>query len=111
MLPWIECPTLDIDLADPVEQRYRHLPPEVFEKGRRLLQAVMEEVPPQARFLADVVRVRTANRFQPEAVVLAKNIGADWRDIMLANVVYDLALATLGCSTIALPTRWMVLLG
>ena len=104
MLPWIECPTIDVDLADPIGERYRHLPAEVFEKGRRLLGAIMAEAPPAARFLADVVRVRTGNRFQREAVALGESIGGSWREIMIANVIYDLALATLGCSTIVLPT-------
>ena len=33
MVPWVECPVFDLDLAQPVEQRYRRVPPEMIEKG------------------------------------------------------------------------------
>ncbi len=104
MDPWIECSTIDLDLARPIDRRYRDLPPEVFEKGRRLLEAVLAEVPTWARPIADLVRLRTHNRFHDEARCLAENAGGDWRGIIIANVVYDLALMAAGCSTIALPT-------
>ncbi len=48
--------------------------------------------------------MRTAGRFHREAVALAGQVGADWRDVILANISYDLAIATFGCSTVALPT-------
>src|SRR5262249_3978036 len=104
MVPWLERPTLEIDLAKPVAQRFEHIPPEVFTLGRRLLDAVMREVPATARVAADAARLRTANRFHAEAVSLARQVDADWRDVMLANLSYDLVLATFGCSTVALPT-------
>jgi hypothetical protein len=50
------------------------------------------------------VRLRTWNRFQREAVGLARVGGHNWREIVLANISYDLILARFGCSTVALPT-------
>src|SRR5205823_1995423 len=70
----------------------------------RLLVAVMREIPPAARALAYAVRLRTLGRLQAEARALAARIGADWCDVVLANVSYDLLLASLGCSTVVLPT-------
>jgi len=104
MLPWIERPAIDIDLAQQPEQRYAAVPPEAFAAARRLLGGVMRDVPPPARTLADLVRLRTAHRFDAEVFSLAERVGADWRDVILANVSYDLVLATIGCSTVALPT-------
>lgn len=104
MVPWVERPTIDVDLARSEEERFRHVPPEVFGRGRRLLDAVLREVPAGAQLLADAVRLRTLNRFHAEAVALAQQVGADWRDVLLASISYDLALAQVGCSTVALPT-------
>lgn len=104
MLPWVERPTLELDLTLPPEQRYAQVPPEAVRAGQTLLAAVMREIPASAKLLADLVRLRTANRFHAEAVGLARHVGADWREIVLANVSYDLLLSTLGCSTVALPT-------
>jgi hypothetical protein len=104
MLPWSERPTIEIDLARPLNRRYADVPKEAFTSGRRLLDAVMHEIPGVARFVADWARLRTANRFQAEAVTLAGQVGVGWREIMLANLSYDLVLARMGCSTVALPT-------
>ena len=104
MVPWIECPVFDLDLAQPVEQRYRGVPPEMIEKGRRLLETILAEVPGKAKLLADAVRLRTGNRFHAELRAVAEQIGAHWRSVMIANLSYDLALQALGCSTAALPT-------
>lgn len=104
MLPWVERPALRLDLALPPEQRYAEIPAEAMRAGKTLLAAVMREVPASAKLLADLIRLRTANRFHAEAVGLARHVGADWREIMLANVSYDLLLSSLGCSTVALPT-------
>jgi hypothetical protein len=80
------------------------MPREARVAGARLLAAVMAVVPQKARFLAHLVRVRTLNRFQDEIVSLAHAIHADWRDVMFANITYDLLIANLGCSTAALAT-------
>ena len=104
MVPWVERPTLRLDADLPPERRYEHVPAEAVAAGRRLLAAVLREIPPAARLLADVVRLRTANRFQAEIAGLANHVGASWREITLANISYDLMLTFLGCSTVALPT-------
>jgi hypothetical protein len=104
MVPWVERPTLDIDLAEPPSRRFAAIPTEAFALGRRLLDAVLREVPRGVRLAADWVRLRTGGRFQAEAVSLARQVNAGWRDVMLANISYDLVLASLGCSTVALPT-------
>jgi hypothetical protein len=100
----VERPTIEIDLAEPPGRRYAGIPAEAFDLGRELLQAMKREIPPMARLLAHWVRLRTWGRFHSEAVSLAREGGHDWRDVMLANVAYDLILATFGCSTVALPT-------
>ena len=85
-------------------RRFENIPDDATRKGRRLLEAVMQEIPFAARFLADAVRLRTLNRFHSEMTALARHIGASWREIMLANISYDLALTFIGCSTIVVPT-------
>src|SRR5262249_54174710 len=104
MVRGVERPTCEIALDRPPRQRYAAVPGEAFAAGRRLLGEVMEHVPPLGRLIADWVRLRTANRFHREAASLARQVGASWRDVVLANVSYDLMLATLGCSTVVLPT-------
>jgi hypothetical protein len=104
MVPWQERPTIEIDLAKPVLGRYDDIPTEAFAQGRRLLDAVLQAVPSAARLLADLARLRTWNRFHAEVVALARHVEASWRDVMLANLAYDLVLATFGCSTLALST-------
>jgi hypothetical protein len=104
MLPWQKRPTIDVDLSEPLARRYEHAPAEALQEARQLLDAVLREVPSVGRLLADWGRLRTANRFQSEAVALARQVGVSWRDVMLANLSYDLVLAHLGCSTVALPT-------
>src|SRR5262245_623759 len=104
MVPWVERPVIEIDLGLPLARRFDAVPAEANACGRRLLDAVMANVPPAARVLADWVRLRTFNRFHREAVTLARKIGASWRAVVLANVSYDLMMATFGCSTVALPT-------
>ena len=104
MLPWVERPTIDIDLAEPLRSRYVNVPAEAFAVASELLGGMKRAAPAKARLVAYWVRLRTWNRFHGEAVSLARAGKHDWRDIMLANVAYDLILATFGCSTVALPT-------
>ncbi len=103
-LPWVECPSHSIDLDQRFSDQYREFPSDLVPKGEALLAAVSSEIPAQLRYLADAVRIRTGNRFHREFVALAKLIDADWRDLVLANISYDLTLSTLGCSTVALAT-------
>ena len=104
MVPWLERPTIPIDVKRPVDRRFEGVPPEAVALSRRLLEAVLREIPSNVRPLADLARLRTMNRFHDEAVNLARLVGVDWHDIMLANLSYDLTLAHFGCSTVALPT-------
>ena len=104
MVPWVERPTIEVDLAMPLERRYAGIPVEAFDLGRELLMSMKRVIPPIARLIAYWVRLRTWGRFHSEVVSLAREGKHDWRDVMLANVSYDLILATFGCSTVALPT-------
>jgi acid ceramidase len=103
-LPWVDSPTYDVDLDVPMKRRFVDAPPEVLHRATALLAAIKQDIPARARVLADFVRWRTANRFHREMVALARLADANWRDIMLANVSYDLMLAAFGCSTVALPS-------
>jgi hypothetical protein len=100
----VERPTVPIDLDLPVDQRFDAIPAELFAAGERLLAAVRQMAPPAARWLSWLVRLRTFGRFQREARSLARLIHADWRELILANITYDLVIASFGCSTVALPT-------
>ena len=104
MALWVHCPVINLDLDKPPAQRHRNIPPEALAKGRRLLEAVTQEIPPAAKPLADLVRLRTQGRFHEEACSISRLIGGSWRDLVLANIIYDLALFRCGCSTIALET-------
>ncbi len=104
MLPWLERPTITIDLRRPLSQRFDGVSPQAVALSRRLLDAIVKEVSAGALSLAELARLRTMSRFHDEAVSLARQVGADWRTLMLANLSYDLALAYFGCSTVALPT-------
>ncbi len=104
MAPWVLRPTIDIDLGRPVEQRLDDVPDEAVTDGQRLLDAVMREAPRSVRWLADYVRIRTRGRFHAEIRTFARRAGVSWRTVTIANVSYDLAIMTLGCSTVALPT-------
>jgi len=104
MPPWVESPALDIDLDRPAAHRYADMPQDAIDMGRQLLDAIMAEIPDTARLLADAVRLRTGNRFHADTQALADLVARDWRSVILANISYDLAMLTVGCSTIALPT-------
>jgi hypothetical protein len=104
MVPWIERPTLSLDLSGPVETRYATVPRDIFACCRQLLDATLTLVPPAARALLGRVRPRWEQRFRPEAAAVAPLLGASWQDLLLANLCYDLSPNRVGCSTIALPT-------
>ncbi len=103
-MPWSFRPSIQLDLAAQPAERYRDVPREAIESAQSLLKAVENELPPGARMLADAARLRTGGRFQNEIQSLAKQFNADWRNLMLANLSYDMLLANLGCSTMALAT-------
>ena len=103
-MPWVECPSHTVNLDSPQDEQYANAPHELIGMGQNLLSAIMTEIPDHLRYLADGVRLRTANRFHREFTSLAKMVDANWRDLVLANISYDLTLAMLGCSTVALAT-------
>lgn len=103
-VPWIERPTILLDADEPPERRFRKVPVEAVNRARELLVAVRSEIPAGALKLATLIRARTMNRFQREVVALAAIVDEDWREVLLANVSYDLLLWSFGCSTVALPT-------
>lgn len=64
----------------------------------------MQPIPSVAKSISDVARIRTAGRYHSEVYALAKILNTTWRNIMLANISYDLTLAKIGCSTVVLPS-------
>lgn len=101
---WIEAPTVEMDLEKSARDRLSAMPEEVVRRGQMLLDALRAEIPPAAKKYAYLLRLRTWNRFQREAVAIADRVAADWREVMLANLSYELVLSQVGCSTVALPT-------
>jgi len=104
MPAWTERPELQLNCTWPPAERYAGIGSDVIERGRDLLDAIMREVPRAALPLADGVRIRTVGRFHDEACAIADLVDTDWRSVIIANISYDLAVATMGCSTVALPT-------
>lgn len=104
MVPWIECPSLDLDLSLPLAERFREIPEELLNRSRQLLQAVQREISGSARWLAPMVHLRTGNRFRAEVVAMSQRVEVDWRDLTLANLSYELVIGQFGCSTVALAT-------
>jgi hypothetical protein len=104
MTPWVERPTVTLDLARVRRGEPPDLPPEAVARARDLFAEVMATIPRKARLLAYWVALRTRNRFGREFKAAARVIGADRRDVALANLSYDLVVGALGCSTVVLPT-------
>ena len=104
MPPWVERPTVAIDLARVRRGEPLELPPDAVAGSRALLGEVMAMIPSKARVLAYLLALRTGNRFGREFKAAARLINGDPRDIALANLSYDLVVGALGCSTIVLPT-------
>jgi hypothetical protein len=104
MPPWIERPSITIDLARFRRGLPQELPASAIESSKALLGEVMETVPKKARLLAYLLAIRTGNRFGREFKAGARLINGDPRDIALANLSYDLVVGALGCSTLVLPT-------
>lgn len=104
MSPWVERPTITLDLARVRRGEPPDLPPRAVADARDLFAEVMATVPKKARVLAYWVALRTRNRFGREFKAAARVLGADPRDVTLANLSYDLVVGALGCSTVVLPT-------
>ncbi len=94
------CPELTVDIDGNVGD----IPASAIEDGKRLLNSVLVEFPAKSRILADLVRIRTRGRFHRESVAYANIVERSWREVVLANIAYDLALAIFGCSTMAVAT-------
>lgn len=104
MPPWVERPTITLDLARVRRGETPELPAEAVARANDLFAEVMASIPRKARLLAYWVALRTRNRFGREFQAAARVIGADPRDIAVANLSYDLVVGALGCSTVVLPT-------
>ena len=104
MPPWVERPTVTIDLARVRKGQPPELPAAAVASVRDLFAEVMATVPRKARLLAYWVALRTRNRFGREFKAAARVIAADPRDVALANLSYDLVVGALGCSTVVLST-------
>jgi hypothetical protein len=104
MPPWVERPTVTLDLARVRRGEPPELPAEAVARTKDLFAEVMASIPRKARLLAYWVALRTRNRFGREFRAAARVIGADPRDVAVANLSYDLVVGALGCSTVALPT-------
>jgi len=102
--PWVECPTVYIDLEHPVQSRYANLPDYLLKASRCLLDTITDAIPKKIDPIADLVRLRTMGRFCGEFHRLGKMVGVKWRRVALANISYDLLLNRIGCTTLALPT-------
>jgi hypothetical protein len=104
MTPWVERPTLTIDVARVRRGYPADLPPTAVAEAQALLGEVLAMIPRKARVLAYWLAVRTGNRFGREFKAAAKVIHGNPKDIALANLSYDLVVGALGCSTVVLPT-------
>jgi hypothetical protein len=103
-LPWVERPSLKLDLPAWKRGKNPSFPAEAIERAKTLLNEVLGSVPHKPRFLAYLLALRTLNRFGSEFKAGARIIQGDPRDLALANLSYELVVGNLGCSTIALPT-------
>ncbi|HVK09745.1 MAG TPA: C45 family autoproteolytic acyltransferase/hydrolase [Gemmataceae bacterium] len=104
MTPWVERPTLTIDVARVRRGEPADLPPAAVAEAQALLGEVLAMIPRKARVLAYWLALRTGNRFGREFKAAAQVIRGNPKDIALANLSYDLVVGALGCSTVALPT-------
>jgi len=101
---WTRRAEVDVDLTKRGPERYRGLTLQHVAAGQDLLNAVKRQIPSVLKPIADGVRLRTGSRFHDEALDLGEMMGTSWRDVMLANISYDLAISQIGCSTVALPS-------
>src|SRR6478735_10987742 len=102
MVPWQECPHVAVSLGGGYADVA--IDAALLAAARRLLGEIQKEIPFYARPLAYAVHARTKCLFLREARAVARRAAADWRDITLANLMYDVVVSRFGCSTIALAT-------
>lgn len=97
-----ECPPVLLDLGHP--EALAELPESIVQSGRDLLSQTVDDLPGALKGVAELARLRTRGRFTKELKGFSQRMGVSWRDLMLANLSYDLILAVFACSTIALAT-------
>ena len=102
--PWIESPTVELNLALAPQERYAAIPDALVRRGRALLNSVSEVIPAHVKPLAFAADMATGNRFTLSAKALAQRHDASFSDVMLANISYDLMINSLGCTTAVLPS-------
>src|SRR5262245_11013598 len=100
MIPWVERDSIDVPLDGTAEQRFANVPNEAMLAVRRLLGSLRDAMPPSAQTVARMVDARTLWRFHREAVEVAQFTEVDWRHVLLANLVYEFVVGSVGCSTI-----------
>lgn len=103
-IPWRECPTIEIDLDQPWPEATLAVSADRLEKSRRLLLELASAAPSKSRSLEMHVSLRTGRRFDEEMQAFARAIGVETESVVAANLSYDLLLAQIGCSTMALAT-------
>jgi len=97
-----------VDLDAPAAERLAAVPAEMFARAAAVLADMRARAPRGAAalvpLLATLLDARTRGRFRDELKQAAARAGVGWRQLLLANASYDLAMLRLGCSTLALPT-------
>lgn len=104
MAPWVECPIVEIDGDAPFERRFSETPDALVAQARVLLDAIVDPARRAVWPLATALSLRTGGRFRAEFAALGRRVGVDPSRVALANLAYDLAIAFMGCSTVALAT-------
>lgn len=103
--PYRPCPVVTRDLSLPVAAQLSDLPAEVVAGGARLMQSMVGDWDATlAKQIVPAIDERTEGRFRAEAEAFGRQIGAPWENVLLANVSYDLIMASFACSSLALAT-------
>ena len=102
--PWVEAPTHDLDCDLPLSRRLTEPPKRQMQRAKLLLEDICSQIPKRLWLIADWINLRTGWRFYREIRAAAKMADVPWRDLMMANVSYDLSMIAMGCSTVVLPT-------
>ncbi len=103
--PWVECPSATINLAVPAETRFSELDASLVAKSRILLGEIIGQMPLELEIMGELAGQHAdSSRFHPEFHALAQLVDADWRQVAIANLSYDLMLMQIGCTTLAIPT-------
>jgi hypothetical protein len=101
---WTECDIFDLDLAVDASRRLAALPTTVRAREVRLLEGMLDTFPLPPEGVVELVAGRLEAAILDEIRGLAMGIGVPFEDLVLATVSYELVIASLGCSTMALAT-------